>query len=49
MEYGECRPVGDKDACASSPEGGKDGIAFFTHRLWLLPRESAVGDKDLYC
>lgn len=49
MEYGECRPAGDKDACASSPEGGKDGIAFFTHRLWLLPRESAVGGKDLYC
>lgn len=27
-EYGECRPVGDKDAGASSPEGGKDSIAF---------------------
>ncbi len=27
-EYGECRPVGDKDAGASSPEGEKDGIAF---------------------
>lgn len=30
-EYGECRPVGDKDAGASSPEGEKGlcSISFF--------------------
>lgn len=35
-EYGECRPVGDKDAGASSPEGRKKRMVLRFHRQALV-------------
>lgn len=49
-EYGECWPVGDNDAGASSPRGEKDGIAFSQadsgchhEKLLLVAKQCAVG------
>ena len=39
-EYGECRPVGDKDAGASSPEGEKGLCSTFFFFFFLFYRQS---------